>query len=306
MSEKSHIVALRITALLQCNHKASRTVPNGTVPKNKEAIRRIFLFIRTSAAIPTIIMEPTSPIYQTKFFDVITLPPLPPLPPPQTNEKQGTLQNFNSIMCYEDAIVDAITELKDSHNGSTVSAIKKHIQAHFFHENYPGLNEEEAEMLSLDPAPSMRWKDTLFVQALKSVVEKKCVTHSICTKNGSTLYKLSHDYKKQRAEELNDRLERLEKYKIYEREKKQMLSDRKEVPVHTPVLKKGHLVENKVVDIIGNVRKSHMDLDLEKQNDKRSALPHTLGLHADDSLEKKKGLREKLKIPHSKILVKEM
>ena len=245
---------------------------------------------------------PNNASYHTKFFDVITIPPAQATPP--FKAKTTALQNFNSIMCYEDAVLDAIKDLKDSHNGSSITSIKKHIQAYFFYENYPDLNEEEAEMLSLE----MPWKENLFVQALKSLVDKGCVIHSSCTKNGSTLYKLSHDYKKNRAQELRQRLERLNQYKLHQHaKKKEFLANMKEAPRHTPIMKKGHLVESKVVMIVGRGEKNEMDLVRERQQEKRNALPHSLGLHADDSPNtKRNGLRNKLKLPHNKIIVTEM
>lgn len=251
-------------------------------------------------------MEPLDAPYHSKFFDVITIPS-----PAQSEatHPQLNVNSANSIMCYEDAILNAIKDLKDSHNGSTVSAIKKHIGANFFHDNYPGLREEDADSLSQDPT-AIRWNDALFVQALKSVIDKKCVTRSTCIKNGSTHYKFSDSFKKHRAEELKKRLERLESYKAHQRKKKkQILSERKEerMPVHKPTLKKGHLVESKAVAIVGNCKKSQMELDHKNQIEKRSALPHQLGLCADESLgSKKKSLREKLKIPHKQIFVKEI
>mmetsp|Transcript_28554 Transcript_28554/g.42342 ORF Transcript_28554/g.42342 Transcript_28554/m.42342 type:complete len:245 (-) Transcript_28554:360-1094(-) len=244
-------------------------------------------------------MEPLP--YHTKFFDVITIPPPESTRSTPHEDKAITpLQNFNSIMCYEDAILDAIKDLRDSHNGSSITSIKKHIQAYFFHDNYPDLNEEEAEMLSLE----MKWKDHLFVQALKSLVDKKYVDHSLCTKNGSTYYKLSQDYKKNRAGELRERLERLNQYKLRQQsKKKEMLrvANKKNVLCHKSIMKKGHLVESQAVAIVGGEGKSKMDLVREKQKEKRNALPHKLGLHSDSL-----GLREQLKIPRNKIYVKEM
>lgn len=245
-------------------------------------------------------MEPLP--YHTKFFDVITI--TPPQSTPH-EDKAIPLQNYNSIMCYEDSILDAIKDLRDSHNGSSITSIKKHMQAYFFYDNYPDLNEEEAEMLSLE----MKWKDHLFVQAMKSLVDKKCVDHSSCTKNGSTYYKLSHDYKKNRAGELTERLERLNQYRLrLQAKKKEMvrLAKKKEVLSHKSIMKKGHLVESQAVAIVGREGKSKMDLVREKQKEKRNALPHKLGLHADSLDTKKKGLRDQLKIPHNKIYVKEI
>lgn len=252
--------------------------------------------------------------YHTRFFDVITIPPTPTEEELSSKESFFSfLNSFNSIMCYEDAILDAIRELKDGHNGSNIHAIKKHIQAHLFYENVPNLSEQEAECLSLEMP---QWKEHLFIQALKSLVEKNCITHSPCIKNGSTLYKLSHEYKKHCAEELKLRMERLNQYKVQHQEKRKqilMMEKRKKAmtPVHKPILKKGHLVETQTVAIVGTERKGSMDMDREKQKEKRSALPHTsLGLHADDydSLPgmKKKGLRDQLKIPHGKLYVKEI
>ena len=81
---------------------------------------------------------------------------------------------------------------------------------------------------------------------------------------------------------------------------------KKEVLSHKSIMKKGHLVESQAVAIVGREGKSKMDLVREKQKEKRNALPHKLGLHADSLDTKKKGLRDQLKIPHNKIYVKEM
>mmetsp|Transcript_6918 Transcript_6918/g.13047 ORF Transcript_6918/g.13047 Transcript_6918/m.13047 type:complete len:286 (-) Transcript_6918:959-1816(-) len=275
-------------------------------------------------------LESSNAPYHTKFFDVITIPP-----PPPSDDAQGFLtqadknlysylNSFNSIMCYEDAILDAIHDLRDGHHGSNVHAIQKHIQANFFHDNIPHLNEKDAELLSYD-VPQTQWKEHLFVQALKSLVDKNCIEYSPCVKNGSTLYKLSHNYKKHRAEELTQRMERLKQYKLHLQEKKRQIVMNSTISATTgkkssnhspvakqPILKKGHLVESQTVAIVGTGRadgirrKKSMDLDREKQIEKRLALPHHLGvLHADDE-EKSKGLRDQCKIPHGKIYVKEI
>lgn len=296
----------------------------------------------------------------TRFFDIITIPP----PPSQDQEShpehdlQTFLNSFNSIMYYEDAILDAIRDLRDGHSGSNIHAIKRHIHANFFHVNMPHLHEQETEilLLSLDMLP--QWKEHLFVQALKSLVEKNCIEYSPCgVQNGSCLYKLSHHYKKHRAEELRQRMERLNQYKLHQEEKRRQIlrnatssrlqknkssSNTTTTTTTSPVvhkqqpsiLKKGHLVESQTVMIVasparkdgshhhysgggggGGGRRNSMDLDREKQIEKRSALPHTLGgLHADEDTSfigggsggKKKGLRDQCKIPHGKIYVKKM
>jgi hypothetical protein len=239
-------------------------------------------------------------------------------------------------MCYEDAILDAICDLKDDHTGSSVNAIQKHIQANFFHDNLPTLDDTEADLLSVEMSSHShsQWKEHLFVQALKSLIDKHCIVYSPCVKNGSTLYKLSHDYKKHQVEELTQRMERLNQYKLHQQEMKRQRqtlkgktgSTNKTMAAATgvahkattssnPLLKKGHLVESHSVTIVGKgserSRKSSMELDREKQTEKRLALPHLLSFHAEDGDVpggggKKKGLRDQCKIPHGKIYVKEM
>lgn len=255
--------------------------------------------------------------YHTKFFDVITIPaPIPPLSPQiiDTTGGRNHLQKYNSIMFYEDAILDTVKDLKDGHNGSSVTAIKKHVKANFLHDDY---KEPEPDMpLPVEHSAFLLWKDTLFVQALKSLVRQQSLTHSTCIKNGSTFYKLSPGYKQHRTKELNDRLEQFERYKALQQKKKQELSKRKEAPIRKK-WKKGHLVEAKTVTIVDKYQKSNMDLDLEKQRQKRFVLPRQeLGLRADDYADVNnsktgtgrahRGLRENLKIPHTKILVKEV
>lgn len=248
--------------------------------------------------------------FHTTFFDVITIPSNPS--PAQSNpQEMKQIKSFNSIMAYEDAILDAIADLHDSHNGSSIQAIQKHIQAYFLYDNYPELDEQEAEYLSQD----MQWNEHLFHQALKSLLEKKQIIHCPTVKNGSTFYKLSPEYKKHRAEELQARLKRLEDYKKKLYEKRQQMKKKKDVPLSKPFLKKAHLVEEQGVEL--HISDQHgtnkMELVREHQIDKRKVLHHKLDLHADDDDSnedgKKKpivGLRDKLKIPHHKIFVKEM
>lgn len=218
---------------------------------------------------------------------------------------------FFLFLFLSDAILDAIADLHDSHNGSSIQAIKKHIQAYFLYDNYPELEAEEAEYLSQD----MQWNEHLFNQALKSLLEKKQIAHCPTVKNGSTFYKLSPEYKKHRAAELHARLKRLEEYKRKLYEKRQHMKKKKEVPLSKPFLKKAHLVEEQGVELhISNPHATHkMELVREHQSDKRKVLHHKLDLHADDDDSKEDGkkkpivgLRDKLKIPHHKIFVKEM
>eukprot|EP01083_Nonionella_stella_P107986 313471_1 len=234
--------------------------------------------------------------YHTKFFDVITIPPAIP----QVEDSVSNLQGCNSIMFYEDAILNAIDELKDGHNGSTVSSMKKHVKAHFFQEN---LKADETP----SDAASTYWRDNLFVHALKSLVSMQSITHTTCIKNGSALYKYSSSYKEHRAKELKLRLERFEKYKYLRHKKKKELSKRKDFLAGKPALRKGHLVENKTISIVDGSQRSTMDLELEKQREKRFMLPRQLELHADKLPgSTRKSLRQNFKIPHTHLLVKEV
>jgi hypothetical protein len=249
--------------------------------------------------------------YHTKFFDVITIPaPELPLSPHMVGVggAKAQVQKYNSIMFYEDTILSALETLKDGHNGSSVTAIKKHVQMHF-------LTNDQTVHEDTDDSSFLYWKDALFVQALKSLVQQQSIVHSTCIKNGSTFYKLSHAYKQHRTKELKDRYEHFQKIKALQWRKKQELSRRKEVPVRIPILRKGRLVEPKTVTIVDKYSSSNMDLQLEKQREKRSVLPrHELELHADDytdlgactSKKDFKSLRENLRIPKTKIMVKDV
>ena len=258
--------------------------------------------------------------YQTRFFDVITIPaPVPPLSPVMLDtggRKKQSEARYNSIMFYEDAILDAILDLKDGHNGSCVTSIKKHVQSNFLQYD----DEEPEPDMPLEDSTFLFWKDSLFVQALKSLVRQESLIHSTCIKNGSTFYKLSSNYKQHRTKELNDRLQNFERYKTLQHQKKLEAMKRKEVPVGKPSFKKGHLVEAKTVTIVDKHLKNSMDLDLEQQREKRFVLPrHELDLRADDFEDMNhlqadvnfagrthKSLREKFRIPHTKILVKDV
>lgn len=237
--------------------------------------------------------------YHTKFFDMILVPP------PQTAvENSLKLNDCKSTMLYKDAILNAIEDLKDSHNGSTVTAIKKHAKAHLFPDQ-----DQETEKMSptFSSTTSPPWKDNIFVQAVKSLVSEKAITHSECIKNGSALYKLSPSYKKRRAKQLKERFLRFEKCKARQQKKRKELSLRKEAPIGKPALKKGHLVEAKTVTIVDKYNKSKMDLELDRPREKRSALPRQqLELHADHSTRGRKSLRQKLKIPHTRLIVKDV
>lgn len=247
--------------------------------------------------------------YHSKYFDVISIPPVTPA---EEAKQLAYIKYYVSIMCYEDAILTAIHELKDVH-GSSVNSIKKHIQSNLLHENYPVLNDSEMEALIAELAPPMVWKDSLFLQALKSVEDKKCVKHSVCSRNGSTIYSLSPEYKKNRAKEIRNRLERLEAYEAASRSRIARAKERKEAPpARIPILKKGHLVEPKAVVIVQDKkddfrRKKKMDVDTHDKIPHHSMTKH---LHADDTMEsndcKKKGLRANTKIPHHKIVVSQM
>lgn len=247
--------------------------------------------------------------YHTKFFDVIIIPS-----PPSVSELDETIKripsrDMNSIMGYEDEILDAIDDLQDMH-GSSLLSIKKRIQAKFY---TPSTRNRSVLISTEEPVSKVIWRDNLFVQALKSLVDKNCIDHCTLIRNGSTVYKLSRDFKRKRAQELLQRQTQLEKYRARQREKKLAIEKKEHkhavVSAHKPALKKRDLVEPRSVAIVDEgtrARINSMDLVRDCQKAKRSALPHQLGLHADENLNEKKSLREKMKIPRSRILVKEM
>eukprot|EP00566_Odontella_aurita_P025553 CAMPEP_0113575540 /NCGR_PEP_ID=MMETSP0015_2-20120614/27757_1 /TAXON_ID=2838 /ORGANISM="Odontella" /LENGTH=116 /DNA_ID=CAMNT_0000478795 /DNA_START=513 /DNA_END=860 /DNA_ORIENTATION=+ /assembly_acc=CAM_ASM_000160 len=95
-------------------------------------------------------------------------------------------------MFYHSAILSAIDELRDCHlAGSSLSSIRHHVQA------------------SLPENKSFR--DSAFLQSLKSAVDKGelvCVGRKI-----GDHYKLSTDYKKRRAESVEEEAEKLREEK---------------------------------------------------------------------------------------------
>lgn len=222
-------------------------------------------------------------------------------------EKRESLKEkdkFVSVMSYEDAILSAIVDLKDNFSvGSSVTAIAKHIQANFVDVNHPHLGDY------IKFVPPFHFRNSLFLQALKSIVDKGCVNKSSCTSrngNGSTLYSLSSKYKKQRAQEINERLKMLELYKekAQQREKK-LAKTRKEAPVRKALHVKAHLVDTKAFAIVPN-EKHIMDLDSSSIQNIPSSLPIQLNIRKElRALKKKKCFRGNMKIqPHKNMLVK--
>lgn len=274
--------------------------------------------------------------HHSKFFDVITLPvastditEVSSKSSSNTSlEHQIASMKYNvSIMCYEDAILTAIQDLKDTH-GSSVMSIKKHIQSNLLHENSPKLLQSP-DALPLQSfledllAPAV-WNEPLFLQALKSLMEKHCIDHSKCSRNGSTLYKLSPDYKKNQTLEMHHRMERLATYKASFQATQRLVQkeQRKEAPAHVPILKKGHLVEPKAVVIMEEKKRIHekkkkMDIDINRRNI-GSILPHSTNVHVNtmtivngassgvETRQKRKSLREKNMIPRHKLVVSQI
>ena len=221
-----------------------------------------------------------------------------------TSKSSKEKDKFVSIMSYEDAILSAIIDLKDNFSvGSSVTAIAKHIQANFVEVNHPHLGEFKKF------APPFHFRNSLFLQALKSVDDKGCVNKSTCMSrngNGSTLYSLSSKYKKQRAQEINGRLKILEDYKKKAQQKERKLStNRKQLPVRRASHVKAHLVDSKAFGIIKD-DKHVMDLDSSLAPKNPSTSPLQLNIRKDlKSLKKKKCIRGIIKIrPYKNILVK--
>lgn len=248
--------------------------------------------------------------YHTKFFDVIIIPCPPSISEFDEAIKRIPSRDMNSIMSYEDEILDAIDDLQDLH-GSSLLSIKKCIHAKFY--STPSSRDTSVLISTENPVSKVIWRDNLFVQAIKSLVDKHCIDHCTLIRNGSTVYKLSQDFKRKRAYDLLHRQEQREAYRVKQREKKNAIGKKEQkhavVSAHKPALKKRDLVEPRSVAIVDEgtrARINSMDLVRDCQKAKRSALPHQLGLHADENLNEKKSLREKMKIPRSRILVKEI
>jgi histone H1/5 len=90
----------------------------------------------------------------------------------RVEEKKGQTQNSTPTMTYKEAIIEAISELKDR-TGSSMMAIKK-------------------VMMTKIPKDK-KWQNTLFLQTLK-----KCVADGTLVQVKSS-YKLSAEYKKKAA-----------------------------------------------------------------------------------------------------------
>jgi len=130
--------------------------------------------------------------YHTRYFDIVTILPDPPLQRQRQEEEKKQLSllrtiaeqnktlhhyNFVSIMSYENAIINAIKDLRDGHKiGSHVSSIKKHMKEYFVEENFPHLKEMNSTTSNIDALKyyneCFTVKDTLFVAAIKSLYNK--------------------------------------------------------------------------------------------------------------------------------------
>lgn len=216
-------------------------------------------------------------------------------------ESSREKDKFVSIMSYEDAIISAIIDLKDNFSlGSSVTAIAKHIKANFVDANHPQLRDK------IEFFPPFNVRSSLFLQALKSLVEKGYVDTSTSTnrnRNGSMLYSLSSKYKKERAERINRRLKLLETCKERARQKSTALSKhRKDPPARKSLIVKAHLVDSKAIAVVPD-RKHSMDLDLSPPRRISSTVPVQVNVRKElKALKKKKCIRGNIKItPHKTV-----
>jgi hypothetical protein len=249
--------------------------------------------------------------YHTRYFDVVTISK-----EESTNEPRKTsiYQNFESIMSYEDAIINAIIQLRDIHIGSSITSIQKHMKEHFIQENFPNLkNNIHME----DASFNYYLKKSLFIVALKSLLDKKVITSSpdaSLMKNGclSNCYlKLSRTYIMKRLEVFKQRIDLIERRE--ERRKRELklklkMQEWKQVPVRIkPPLSKIRLVDQNAGIIIEKdkrVTKDKGGMDWDEERKKRSALLMRLGIHRNKLfVAKRTSLHEKMTIPHNRIMV---
>ena len=227
--------------------------------------------------------------YHTRYFDIITTAVIPspqsiqdPTTTTTTNTKQEEIphipsitffQNLDSLSAYEDAIIMAIINLRDFHIGSTLSDIRNYIQDNYIHDLYPNLkakldNEQCSSYYSI--------KNSLFLLAMKSLLNKNVMEGSCVKKNGSCMssFQLSSQFLQARlgmVKKQHDIKERKEAARVRE-VKFHRLEKNVIVPAHGRVpLSKQRLFDLNAGVILERERKiSHdtdneMDLDESKQ-----------------------------------------
>jgi len=241
--------------------------------------------------------------YHPRYFDIVTV--VPASDECTIIPSQNELSNFISIMSYEDTIINALHDLRDI-KGSSIIAIMKYMQENFVQENFQGRNTTDLGFYAI--------KSSLFLLAMKSLLDRKIIVHTSCIKNGSACYKFSDEYKSNRSKDIKERLEKLEKVKAKTKGKNRVIhhNEKRLLPIRIKTIPmKTRLVDIKAVAIVKNPSKMgqcRMEMDAKRQRDMRLELPLKLGLHTDDMLfdKKRKSLREQMKIPRNKIFVTEI
>jgi len=160
-------------------------------------------------------------------------------------------------MAYEDAIVEAIDDLKDYFStGSSLESIRKRIQA-----TYIG---------------GETWNNSLFGKAIKSLIARHRVMHSTCVQNGSVLYSLTKEYKKERTREISFRVKQRHQQKVNVERNRILAGEAKEPPKRKVIVAKRKLSDTKVLNIdeVKVMSKDKMDVDVDsKMKKKRPSLP---------------------------------
>ncbi len=232
--------------------------------------------------------------YHTRLFDIVTLLPEQPRQRQQQEEEQKRLlllesivkhnktlqhQNFVSIMSYEDAIINALKDLRDFHTiGSPVSSIKKHMEEYFVQENFPHLKEMDCTK-SCAPADLLNYfnetfgiKNALFVAALKSLLDREIIKRS----NHSSSISFSSKYVCEKWSKLKkkmDWMKRNEKQlqqalRLQQQQQKRRQQWKQQVPAARmkPIVSKIRLIDATAVGTVvnlngGKTKQSEMELD---------------------------------------------
>jgi len=200
-------------------------------------------------------------------------------------------------MMYKEKIKNAIESLKDHIVGSNLAAIQKHVQASF--------------------PPDAKWSNTLFLTALKALVEKGDVIQV-----NDTTFKLSSEYKTKKAGGIKAALQLKEEKKRQEEQQKhhrahhpaghkfpaspknsQVPVQSKEAPIKKPEKAKKKLTDVPIVTLVKEKRRTErMDL---------SPIPTEGGdidtfLMNRESTPAKKAVPSKTKLLPRKVLMKSL
>lgn len=222
--------------------------------------------------------------YHTRFFDMVVLAPPKLDESVRVQKKHFVLSNFVSIMSYEDAIITALLELHDHyHIGSSISAIRKHMEENFVKENFPLLSKGNTD-INLDNI-----RHSLFLLALKSLLKKRVIVpHASFTTNGSpgSSFILSREFLRRRldqykkhislAEHMKNEMKRRHHLQILARETRKHVPARIKPPI-SKICLVDQMAEGLFIDNGDKKANQRYQMDLEKRVQKRSIFLLKLG-----------------------------